>query len=320
MKVIPFDAEIVKAESCEKLVEIIGRTCYKSEDKVTEESYRKFLHNLITRKHFAMLEHGRITFQVTFEEESDMLKFDCKLNAEIMNHAIPKVYTYIDWDSTSLYMNVSLSHLCNTRYNNTVLQQCTLKCYADCGEWRTTKHKVDMLDNHSVTIRPILDESELDELPERVRRQFKHISIKFICDRGVSHELVRHRFAIAQESQRYCKYGSGKFGIDILFVLPERILNDTSDTIGERELVLYALKDAEAVYLKLLELGQAPQSARRVLPNATKTEVILTANLDEWTHFFDMRYRGTTGAPHPDMIEVATIAHNKVEKEYGYAL
>ncbi len=320
MKVIPFNAEIIKAESCEKLVEIIGRICYKSEDKITEESHRKFLHNLITRKQFAMLEHGRITFQVTFENESDMLKFDCKLNAEIVKHAIPKVYTYIDWDSTSLYMNISLSHIFNTRYNNTLMQQCTLKYYADCGKWRTTKHKVEILDNHSVIIRPIRDESDLDELPDGVKRQFKHISIKFICDRAVSHELVRHRFAIAQESQRYCKYSSGKFGDDILFVLPARLVEDTPDNVSERATVLYYLQDGEAIYLKLLEMGQAPQSARCVLPNATKTEVILTANLDEWTHFFDMRYRGTTGAPHPDMVEVATIAHTKVEKEYGYAL
>lgn len=319
MKIIPFDAEIVKAENAEKLVEIIGRTCYKSEDKITDDSYMKFMNNLVSRKHFAMLEHGRLIFQFTFVNEQDTLKFDCKITADIVNNAIPKVYKYVDWDTRSVYINVSLSHIFNERYKNTFLQQKVAKCYHMDKKYLTWKGELDILDNPAV-IKCIRDESEILDLPENIYRQFKHISVKFICDRGVSHELVRHRFAIAQESQRYCKYGSGKFGEDILFVLPNSLLNSTSDNIGERELVLYALKDAESVYLKLIEMGKAPQSARRVLPNATKTEVVLTANLNEWAHFFDIRYRGTTGAPHPDMVEVATIAHRKLAGECGYEL
>ena len=76
----------------------------------------------------------------------------------------------------------------------------------------------------------------------------------------------------------------------------------------------------EQIYIKLLEIGQPPQVSRSVFQNSTKTEVILTANLIEWRHFFDMRLRGTTGKPHPDMVHVANIAHESIQKVLKYEL
>lgn len=222
MKVVDFDAEVITAESPEKLVEIVGRTCYKSEDKITESSYRTFLHNLITRQHFAMLEHGRLTFKLVMSTAYEVSQMKIKLDAEIMSDGIPKVYSYIDWSTNSMYINVSLSHLFNPRYEDTILQDYILACYeGDNSVYNYltgTYISIERIDN-------LCDE----KINDTFKDQSEHIAIKFVCDRGVSHELVRHRFAIAQESQRYCRYGSGKFGDNLSFICPTAIKEDSPE-------------------------------------------------------------------------------------------
>lgn len=124
-------------------------------------------------------------------------------------------------------------------------------------------------------------------------------SVKFIVDRGVSHELVRHRVAsFAQESTRYCNYGHEG---EITVIEPLWLVGkDVLEWRNWEE----AVRVAECQYLKLLEEGYTPQEARAVLPNSLKTEVVMTANLREWRHFFSLRACGTTGKPHPQMLEV----------------
>lgn len=126
-------------------------------------------------------------------------------------------------------------------------------------------------------------------------------SVKFIVDRGVSHELVRHRVAsFAQESTRYCNYGhEGE-----ITVIEPCFWSWSKDGIKYNEW-LSACEMAESYYLSLLEMGATPQEARAVLPNSLKTEVVMTANLREWRHFFSLRVCGSTGKPHPQMLEVA---------------
>ncbi len=124
-------------------------------------------------------------------------------------------------------------------------------------------------------------------------------SVKFICDRGVSHELVRHRIAsFAQESTRYCNYGSKDGGIT---VIKPCYLEAGSDA---EEIWKDGVACAEIFYQMLLDEGATPQGARAVLPNSLKTEIVVTANLREWRHFFKLRACGTTGKPHPQMLEV----------------
>ena len=136
------------------------------------------------------------------------------------------------------------------------------------------------------------------------------LSVKFVVDRGVSHELVRHRIAsFAQESTRYVNYSLEKFGNEINVIdirngidLDNKMKNMDSDTIsaimGEWWL---AMKDAEKHYMKMIELGATPQIARSVLPNSTKTEITITANYREWRNFFKLRVPNTA---HPQMREV----------------
>ena len=127
------------------------------------------------------------------------------------------------------------------------------------------------------------------------------LSVRFICSRGVSHEIVRHRlFSFAQESTRYCNYSKGKFGGECTFIVPP----DTDWGVNPDEyhdnymafeddslmgLWYASLLEAETDYMYLLNAGWTPQQARDVLPNALKTEIVVTGNYREWRHFFKLR-------------------------------
>lgn len=125
------------------------------------------------------------------------------------------------------------------------------------------------------------------------------LSVKFIVDRGVSHELVRHRIAsFAQESTRYCNYSKDKFNNGIIFIKP--FFFNSNDDRYKRW--LSEMTSAEGAYLDLLNMGATPQEARSVLPNSTKTEITITANYREWRNFFKLR---TAKTAHPSMREVA---------------
>jgi thymidylate synthase (FAD) len=190
MKVVKPSFEILTpmdSESIYKQIELAARTCYKSEDKITNESASKMVKALLNRKHLAMLEHA-------------------------------------------------------------------------------------------------------------------HVSVKFICDRGVSHEIVRHRVAsYAQESTRYCNYNLGKFDGEITVIEPFFFKEGTP----EYYVWYQSCIQAQNAYNSLIKMGRSPQEARSVLPNSLKTEIVVTLNLREWIHFFNLRVIGTTGAPHPQMREAA---------------
>ena len=124
------------------------------------------------------------------------------------------------------------------------------------------------------------------------------ITVKFVVDRGVSHELVRHRLAsYCQESTRYCNYAKEDFNSEITFIIPE-YLDYKSEGWNTWKQTMKACEDG---YFKLLNFGLSPQEARAVLPNSLKTEVIMTANIREWRLFFKLR---TSDAAHPQMREV----------------
>mgnify|MGYP000886966935 CR=1 FL=1 len=124
------------------------------------------------------------------------------------------------------------------------------------------------------------------------------ITVRFICDRGISHELVRHRLAaITQESTRCCNYSQGKFGDEITVIRPDFLKEGSFKYVIWR----YACMYAEQAYFHLLENGATPEEARAVLPNSLKTEVIMTCNLREWRHILSLR---TNKRAHPQMREL----------------
>lgn len=125
------------------------------------------------------------------------------------------------------------------------------------------------------------------------------LTVRFTCDRGVSHEIVRHRMAAyTQESTRYCNYASGKFGREITFIAPSTLKKDSIEYFEWYQ----ACDEAEKNYIACMQLNMKPEQARAVLPMSVKTEVVMSANYREWRHFLKLRCAKTA---HPDIRKLA---------------
>lgn len=249
-------------EGVYKQIEKVGRICYKSEDKITEDSAKPFVDRMIKSGHGAMLEHGTVYLQY-----------------EVVKGAINPLTKY--------YLN---------KYSKVKAKEGAI------GE--TMRLFV------TTNLRVLVENGWLDDLQyicEPTEYHERRVTVHFVCDRGVSHEFVRHRvMSFAQESTRYCNYSKDKFGGEITFVLPNWMTSpiwDKNDKAGH--IFLQTMKISEDVYLELLSEGWIPQQARAVLPNSLKTELVVTGFTSDWNHFFDLRARGTTGAPHPQAKELA---------------
>lgn len=135
------------------------------------------------------------------------------------------------------------------------------------------------------------------------------ITVKFIVDRGVSHQLVRHRIAsYSQESTRYCNYSKDRFGGSVVFVQPSFAVEGTEGY----DIWKKSCEDSEKAYFDLLNLGWTPEQARNVLSHSIKTEVVATMNLRQWRHFIKLR---TDRTAHPQIREVATMLQEQLRRE-----
>jgi thymidylate synthase (FAD) len=147
--------------------------------------------------------------------------------------------------------------------------------------------------------------------------EHQNLTVKFVCDRGVTHEIVRHRIAsYSQESTRYCNYTDGKFGNQLTFIDPAT--GFSWDLNSERGKSLWkvwskAMGAAEWSYRQMMKHGASPQEARSVLPNSLKTEIVMTADLREWRHFICLR---GSKAAHPQIVEVTKKLHEELNKRY----
>ena len=224
-----------------------------------------FVNRLIESKHGAMLEHGTVYMQIdSFLDIPEDDKLDKKVN---------------QYDSN-----------CFTKVNSMYIGQ---------GCWRSYI---------TTNLRVLVENNWLDDLKyvcEPTEYHAKKVTAKFICDRGVSHEIVRHRglygMSYAQESTRYCNYSKSKFGQELTFIEPAWEF-PSSDIINTKERFEAILGETEANYMELITLGFKPQEARAVLPNALKTEIVVTAFIDDWKHFFELR---CDSAAHPDIRKLA---------------
>lgn len=306
----------------EQFIEKVGRTCYKSEDKITEDSAAKFVGNLIQRGHEAMIEHWNLIFKTNAGTYED---FKADLNLLIEGSNIPlteRLRPYLKFTDCDLGDN-------NVRYivsgNMRAWRDFAKACVTGFGlipqyMWGMVRNYPLFFPEYQDYIPEIFTNNlfipiSVDELNKFERPIHQDITMKFICDRGVSHEIVRHRVAsFAQESTRYCNYSKDKFGSEITVVRPSWLKSEheQSDVTSEKyDNWLSGCRFAEAAYFLLLDKGCTPQEARSVLPNSLKTEIIVTMNLDGWNHFFDLRC--AEGA-HPDMREVATMAKDIFDK------
>lgn len=264
-------------EGVYKQIERVGRVCYKSEDKITEDSAKPFVDRMIKSGHGAMLEHGTVYL---------------KCETEVINRYIhPEDGEEEDFNKLEKY-----------EYNS-------YSVTSDDGIYLYV----------TTNLRVLVENDWLDDLQyicEPTEFHEKRITVHFVCDRGVSHEFVRHRvMSFAQESTRYCNYSKDKFGNELTFIQPCWLDDERLKLYGPYHTVIRdkslesifiaSLNNAEKDYIDLIDLGWKPQEARAVLPNSLKTELVVTGFTSDWNHFFDLRARGTTGAPHPQAKELA---------------
>lgn len=280
-----------------KFIELVARNCYKSEDKITDLSAYTFVKKLYNNGHHAMLEFYPFYFKMQKELANDYIKYNSlpDVNGDFMISTSVK-HPFVD-ASCNLRTAMLLSKKDPHISSEIVAEYPQLYFLFP----RNRKH---------------------DKICTLVKRENVHLSLRyytarFICDRGVSHEIVRHRkCSFAQESTRYCNYSKEdhiKFIIPSFLDLFETTYSNVADFLDKNNMsadsdntiagrFAFSLFQAEKTYFHLIAAKCTPQQARAVLPNALKTEIIVQAKLSEWKHIFKLRT--VTGA-HPDMIKVA---------------
>lgn len=289
-----------------KQIELAGRTCYKSEDKITPDSAAAFVDRMIKSGHGAMLEHGTVYLEVPCYESN--------FTDDIVERYITNKYSIV---RDKYGITTSIFQFDSTAYITTNLRVLVENGWTD-------------------DLKYICEPTEYHE---------KRVTVRFICDRGVSHEFVRHRvFSFAQESTRYCNYSKDKFGNEITFITP-CWLPDLKwegsykwhcwcgiDTYGPGEdcfdspqdysdrsntdflyntpegMFISSLLNNEFVYKELISQGWKPQEARAILPNSLKTELVMTGFTSDWKHFFKLR---DAGSAHPQAQELAKPLHEE---------
>lgn len=265
-----------------KQIELAGRICYKSEDKITDDSCEEFVQRMINMGHMSMLEHGTIYLTVPVNEDKNGIAYYFIINP----------YSTVKFEDGNAYI--------------------------------TTNYRV-IIENKW--------EEYLKYMSEPTKNHVKRITYKFICDRGVSHEIVRHRsMSFAQESTRYCNYNKDKFNNEITYIIPTKLedklnpgqytywdddwcdLNDykimypcNNDDV---DVFLQQLNSDELSYSFLIDSGWKPQEARQVLPNALKTEIIVTGFEHDWEAF--IRLRSAKNA-HPDIQKLANLIKENIK-------
>lgn len=296
MKLINSNYEIIEPvdyslENLYKFVELCGRVCYKSEDRITSDSATKFVDRLIKSGHTSVLEHGTVYLKMHLE------------SPVIANKKSLEDSTYqIKYDRFASWYKFIFDTFDRNPYSVVNKQHDKL------GEERMYI---------TTNLRVLYENALLDELKPYFCTQpedsHEHrYTVRFVCDRGVSHEFVRHRhFSFSQESQRYCNYSKDKFNNEITFVAPSWSLAPMVFEDFRGQHFLDALENAENEYLYLVENGWTPQQARGVLPNATKTELIMTGFTYQWEGFFKLR---DDKKAHPDAYKLAHDLHNEFKR------
>jgi thymidylate synthase (FAD) len=308
-----------------KYLEKIGRVCYKSEDKITDESCVKFIQGIRNRKHWAVLEHYIFVMEVPGWIYDDIARLVYHVNTSNPDLAEKIRFIHVSEcdDGKKLVSGsaTAFNYLWACKYirenpNSGVNSICIrlLDMYPELMYVPdgVDPYEPDAIKLSSATIR-FLSRTEVEGLPVGQRLIHDWMSVRIVTDRGVTHELVRHRpFSFAQESTRYVNYGNKgcQFLIPCWFSDEDKsvlknggwIDSDVQKLSPTAQMWTQAMYNAANSYQSLVNNDWVPQMGRSVLPNSTKTEIVMTGNMNEWVHFFNMR---VPKAAHPQMREVA---------------
>lgn len=304
MRVIKAGYEVIEEQDVLKKIERVARVCYKSEDKIEKGSDIKMVRSLIKRQHYAMLEHASLAFIV-----------DAKTYEDILTHCLEMgVCEWVDAPYKKNYLRF-------TESNKRFIISGNLRAWLETlQEFKTRRisleygfvYEIGLQTCGLIDFNPGNFKSKKDsyalirdftQLTYEERLVHERMSVLFTVDRGVTHELVRHReCSFAQESTRYCNYNLGKFGNEITVIEP--CFWGVGSTIQLYKEWFDQCMSAEKSYFRLINMGAIPQEARSVLPSSVKADIAVTAPLDEWQHMFALRACDATGPAHPQMKEV----------------
>lgn len=283
MKLIDPSYEILEqtggtfADVC-KQIELAGRTCYKSEDKITEDSAEAFVQRMIDNGHTAMLEHGTIYFYIKRPETGSINENDP---------------WEIDFDTI----------FCKYGKHNTDFK--THETFFTTNlRWLVEKYPEDWKDIFNYYART----------PDE--RWPKRHTVKMTTSLHVYKDITRHRpMSFAIESTRFCNYSNGKFGSELTFIKPCWMEQTEQENKGLSDYFYAHLEDVEQTYLDSIHAGWQAQQAAEVLPQCVKGDVIMTGFEEDWDHVFDLRALGTTGAPHPEVKRIMTPIMNEFHEK-----
>jgi thymidylate synthase (FAD) len=285
----------VRLEEC-------GRICYKSEELISKDSALPFVKKIAAHGHNSVMEMAVATLQVQCSPAHTAALLGCQ----------PK-FLIIDQHDDGLLITGSIRSFRElyARYpDNQIIKRLTAFLgnrhpYLFEGVWNA---EAAWESEEEIPVKRLtLD--EVGNLPVNLLLRHRYIGVKFVVNRAVTHEIVRHRpCSFLQESQRYCRYSQDKFDNQVTFIRPMFYAEDTE----EYRLWVQAMEETEKIYLKLLETS-TPQAARTVLPNSCKTEIIVYCNLEEWQHIFKLR---TSKAAEPSMREIMIPLAMELKKRY----
>ncbi len=285
---------VIRLEAC-------GRICYKSEEKISEGSALPFVKKIAEHGHNSVMEMAVVTMRLACSPQQITELLGCQ----------PK-YLFVDRVENGLLVTGSIRAFRELycAFPEIALVQVMVDClgashpYLLEGVWKpVTREGLSSIGVEKVPL------EQVEQLAPDLLLRHRFLGVKFIVNRAVTHEIVRHRpCSFLQESQRYCRYSQDKFANQVSFIRPLFFAADSA----EYQLWQQAMEVTESLYLQLLETS-TPQAARTVLPNSCKTEIIVYCNLAEWRHIFRLR---TTPAAEPSMREVMIPLAAEMEKRY----
>lgn len=271
-------------QGIKKHIEKCGRVCYKSEDRITDDSYEKFVQMLIDRGHTAMLEHGTVFLTERYSRRFGDIPDFSDLKSKWEYNPYSKVKTIITDDGLEMWK------LITTNYRTLLENDCLIESALNA------KHNLSQYLQGGITNR------------------YRRITVKLVCSRAVAQQLTRHRkFSFAMESQRYCNYSNKKFDEEITFIMPrwyEEAKYYDSYKLNEFDKMLESI---EELYMFYISCKMKPQEARAILPNTTKTELVMTGFIEDWEYLFKLRCSDSSlGKPDPETSYLA----DKIREEF----
>ena len=269
MNIIKPNVEKIEINTPGKKIEYCGRVCYKSDSKINDDSYIRFISNIVKSGHYSVIEHERVCFSID----------TCHKLQNLVNSTKYFTITYSD---TVNYVSANI----RAWYENIDSGSMFYPYLQELYPYIFTEEPLAIKNNKTKVINP-------DDLSEFHRDFHKNVTFKITCSRSCSHQFVRHRVLIfSQESQRYCNYTNEKFGKSINFILPE--IDDVKTFTDEEKESIYNLliknfENTETEYFALIANGVRAEDARCILPNATATTLMVTGTINDWKHFFILR-------------------------------